>query len=155
MEGRALDNMEIKKILSSLPYGPEFLFVDGLHRVDEEGAEGYFTFRKDKDYFKGHFRDQPVTPGVLLTECCAQIGLVCLGIFLGEAQGVKAASLALSSTEMQFFLPVLPGEMVLVRSRIHYFRFNKLKCGVRMYNQQSELVCKGLLSGMLIPKANE
>lgn len=155
MGEKVFDNMEFETIINRLPYGPEFLFVDGLHRVDEDGVEGYFTFAKERDWYKGHFRDRPVTPGVLLTECCAQIGLVCLGIFLGASQGVEEATLALSSSEMQFFLPVMPGETVVVRSRKHYFRFNKLKCGVRMYNQQSEVVCKGLLSGMLIPKPHE
>jgi 3-hydroxyacyl-[acyl-carrier-protein] dehydratase len=56
---------------------------------------------------------------------------------------------------MQFFLPVYPGELVRVRSQKHYFRFNKLKCGVRMYNEQQQLVCKGILAGMLITGGDE
>lgn len=137
-------------IIAKLPYGPAFLFVDTLEKVDEDSAAGTYTFREDLLFYQGHFKGQPVTPGVLLTECCAQIGMVCLGIYLADEQGIKAGSFALSSSEMQFFLPVYPGETVSVRSQKHYFRFNKLKCAVRMYNHREELVCKGILAGMLI-----
>jgi 3-hydroxyacyl-[acyl-carrier-protein] dehydratase len=56
---------------------------------------------------------------------------------------------------MQFYQPVYPGEKVRVRSQIHYFRFNKLRCGVRMFNQNEQLVCRGILAGMLIPRTHE
>lgn len=145
----------IKNIIAQLPYGDPFLFVDTLDRLDEEGVDGSYTFREESHFYQGHFKDHPVTPGVLLTECCAQIGLVCLGIYLAGMQGIKKASFAMSSSEMQFFLPVYPGELVRVRSQKHYFRFNKLKCGVRMYNEQQQLVCKGILAGMLITGGDE
>lgn len=133
-----------------LPYGPPFIFVGTLDRVDEDGAAGSYTFTENLAFYRGHFKGMPLTPGVLLTECCAQIGMVCLGIYLADDQGIKAESFALSSCEMQFFLPVYPGETVWVKSQKHYFRFNKLKCAVRMYNSSEQLVCKGILAGMLI-----
>ncbi len=133
-----------------LPYGPPFIFVGTLDKVDEDGAAGHYTFSEDLAFYQGHFKGLPITPGVLLTECCAQIGMVCLGIYLADDQGINATSFALSSCEMQFFLPVYPGETVWVRSQKHYFRFNKLKCAVRMYNSSEQLVCKGILAGMLI-----
>jgi 3-hydroxyacyl-[acyl-carrier-protein] dehydratase len=155
MEGRASVNMEAKEIIKQLPYKPPFLFVDSLEEVSDDGTEGSYTFHKDLPFYEGHFTGHPVTPGVLLTECCAQIGLVCLGIHLMAAQDLKAKAIALSSSEMQFYLAVYPGEKVRVRSQIHYFRFNKLKCGVRMFNRKEQLVCRGILAGMLIPRENE
>jgi len=147
--------MKYKDILEQLPYQKPFLFVDSLEKVDEDGAEGNFTFRSDQPFYQGHFKDNPITPGVLLTECCAQIGLVCLGIYLIRSLDTKGKAFALSSSEMQFFIPVYPGETVKVRSQLHYFRFNKLKCGVRMYNARNVVVCKGILAGMLIPEDHE
>lgn len=147
--------MKQKDIIDQLPYRPPFLFVDTLEEVDENGAQGLFTFREDLPFYAGHFKDHPITPGVLLTECCAQIGLVCLGIYLSRSQGLISAAFALSSSEMQFFIPVLPGQTVRVKSQLHYFRFNKLKCTVRMTNTENAVVCKGILAGMLIHGTDE
>ena len=69
-------------IISKLPYAKPFLFVDKIIRMDENGVEGEFTFDEKLDFYKGHFKENPVTPGVILTEVMAQIGVVCLGVFL-------------------------------------------------------------------------
>lgn len=142
--------MDKNLIIAQLPYQAPFLFVDALEHVDDNGAKGSFTFKKELDFYTGHFKGNPVTPGVILTECCAQIGLVCLGIHLlvGE-QNRSNPKIGLSSSQMEFYLPVFPGERVTVSSKKIYFRFHKLKCEVRMYNRNKELVCKGVLSGML------
>ena len=73
--------MTKKEIISKLPYSKPFLFVDELLHIDENGVEGTYTFDENLDFYKGHFKDNPVTPGVILTEVMAQIGLVCLGIY--------------------------------------------------------------------------
>ncbi len=141
-----------KKILEALPYSDPFLFVDEILHIDENGCEGTYKFKESLPFFRGHFKDHPVTPGVILTECCAQIGLVCLGIFLiGEQEPSKENDLAvaLTSSEMEFMKPVFPGEEVRVCSEKVYYRFSKLKCKVAMYNAGDELICKGLIAGML------
>jgi 3-hydroxyacyl-[acyl-carrier-protein] dehydratase len=53
---------------------------------------------------------------------------------------------------VDFYLPVLPNEKVTVISEKEYFRFNKLKCRVKMINSKKELVCRGTISGMIIAK---
>ena len=149
--------MENKEILKVLPYTKPFLFVDGLSHIDENGVMGSFAFSEDLDFYKGHFKDNPVTPGVILTECCAQIGVVSLGLYLLSKNGegsLKHAQIGLSSSEMEFLLPVFPGETVTVHSEKLYFRFNKLKCKVKMYNAKNELVCKGTIAGMIKSNVN-
>ena len=69
-------------ILSILPYSKPFLFVDKILEIDLNSIVGEYTFSADHDFYKGHFKDNPITPGVILTECMAQIGLACLGIYL-------------------------------------------------------------------------
>jgi len=140
------------KMIQKLPYTKPFLFVHELQEVNEDGSVGVYTFNKEADFYKGHFKDYPVTPGVILTECCAQIGLVCLGVYLLEKEGIlvdQSLQIALSSSEMEFYLPVFPNEKVTVKSKKIYFRFNKLKCEVKMYNKIEKLVCKGTISGMI------
>ena len=74
--------MTNQEIISKLPYSKPFLFVDEIINIDENGVEGNYTFDATLDFYKGHFKDNPVTPGVILTEVMAQIGVVCLGVFL-------------------------------------------------------------------------
>lgn len=142
--------MEKEIILSKLPYSKPFLFVDEIIHIDENGVEGTFTFDENLDFYKGHFKNNPVTPGVILIEVMAQIGLVCLGIFLLNDKLNKEASIALTSSEIDFLKPVFPNEKVTVISQKIYFRFGKLKCKVAMFNNDGIEVCRGTIAGMIV-----
>jgi len=150
--------MTSKDIISLLPYDEPFLFVDELYNYSENGIEGNYTYDLDAFFYKGHFKDSPVTPGVILTETMAQIGLVSLGIYLlkKDALALSAkAQVALTSQMVDFFIPVLPGEKVSVISEKVYFRFNKLKCKVKLFNSKNELVARGEIAGMIKATENE
>ena len=143
-------------ILNYLPYKSSFLFIDNITSLDENGVTGDYTLRGDSFFYEDHFVGNPVTPGVILTEIMAQIGLVVLGIFLiknmGENEGVginETSFPLLTSTDVSFFQMVLPGQKVIIKSEKQYFRFNKLKCSVKMFNEDSELIAKGIFSGII------
>ena len=138
-----------KNILDRLPYQKPFLFVDQLLSITADGVVGTFTFDASLDFYKGHFKDHPVTPGVILTEVMAQIGVVCLGIYLMDADS-EGLAVAMTSTEIEFLKPVFPGETVTVTSKKQYFRFGKLKCSVEMTNGKGEQVCSGVIAGLII-----
>jgi 3-hydroxyacyl-[acyl-carrier-protein] dehydratase len=145
--------MKHEEILARLPYSDPFLFVDELISIDENGSTGTFRYSPELDFYKGHFKDHPVTPGVILTETMAQIGLVCLGIFLsGEPTSGSSSHVMLTSTAIDFMKPVFPGEKVTVTAEKVYFRFKKLHCTVQMQNEAGEVVCKGTISGMVTTK---
>ena len=149
--------MKKETIIQLLPYQAPFLFVEELTYISEDRSEGYYTFKSDEYFYQGHFKDKPITPGVILTEVMAQIGVVCLGIYLlkNDFSEIKKPQIALTSNEIDFFLPVMPKERVKVVSEKIYFRFNKLKCKVQLFNEKNELVCKGKISGMLKVMSNE
>ncbi|WP_339699910.1 hydroxymyristoyl-ACP dehydratase [uncultured Marixanthomonas sp.] len=144
---------ETEVILNALPYQTPFLFVEKLNFISEEKVEGTYTFSPEEYFYKGHFKEMAVTPGVILTECMAQIGLVCLGIYLlsktTSEKHIENLQVALSNTDIDFLKPVYPGETVTVVSKKEYFRFNKLKCAVKMLNSKDEVICKGTISGMI------
>ena len=142
--------MTNKEIISKLPYSKPFLFVDELLHIDESGVEGTYTFDENLDFYKGHFKDNPVTPGVILTEVMAQIGLVSLGIYLLNNTCTSNTSIALTSNDIEFLKPVFPKEKVTVISEKIYFRFGKLKCKVKMINEKEEEVCSGTIAGIII-----
>ena len=148
------NKMNANQIINALPYQHPFLFVEELSMVSTEGVTGNYTFKKDEYFYTGHFKNNPVTPGVILTECMAQIGVVCLGIYMlkDEISEAHKPQIALTSSQIDYFLPVYPGEKVTVVSEKEVFRFNKLKCKVKLLNNEGALVCRGQISGMI--KAN-
>jgi 3-hydroxyacyl-[acyl-carrier-protein] dehydratase len=149
-----------EEILDLLPYKSSFRFVDHITELSADGVKGDYTLKKDAFFYEDHFPGNPVTPGVIITEIMAQIGVVVLGIYLiveGRAEGIGSAKEVvplLASTDISFYKMVLPGEKVSVVSKKEYFRFNKLKCTVEMYNAANETVAKGTFSGFIKPWEN-
>ena len=143
-------------ILDYLPYKSSFRFVDNILSLSVDEVEGEYTLKENSFFYEDHFAGNPVTPGVIITEIMAQIGVVVLGIYLIlNEQGNKPLSFdgkifpLLTATDVSFFKMVLPGEKVTVISKKQYFRFNKLKCSVQMFNESKELVAKGIFSGFI------
>jgi 3-hydroxyacyl-[acyl-carrier-protein] dehydratase len=146
----------MNNILNYLPYKSSFLFVDDITSLDDNGVTGEYTLRGDSFFYEDHFPGNPVTPGVIITEIMAQIGLVVLGIhlMLGDAphEGFEMHEDSfplLTSTNVEFYKMVMPEEKVTVTSKKQYFRFGKLKCAIEMYNARSELIAKGVFSGVI------
>ena len=141
--------MRGEEIISLLPYTDPFLFVDEIEEISENHCQGSYTFKEDAYFYKGHFKNHPVTPGVILTECMAQIGLVSLGVYLLKDKiQLETMNVAFTSADVSFLKPVYPNEKVTVVSDVDYFRFNKLKCQVKLYNQANDLICQGTLAGV-------
>ena len=86
-------------IESLLPHRKPFLFVDEIVSCDENGSVSTRKFTEDDFFFKGHFPEYPVVPGVILVETMAQAGGAALSFqkkfddgslfFLGTVDKVK------------------------------------------------------------------
>ena len=129
------------KILKHLPFSKPFLFVDHILDVNENGITGTHKFLKSEAFYKGHFTDNPITPGVLLLETMGQIGLVCFGIYLLRIHETNQPFLPyLSHLESDFLAPVYPDETVTVHASKEYFRNNILKCTIEMRDAAQKVV---------------
>jgi 3-hydroxyacyl-[acyl-carrier-protein] dehydratase len=147
--------MTSEQIIRNLPYGPGFCFVDEISAIDEDEITGYYTFPVDAFYYRDHFPGHPITPGVILTECMAQIGLVCLGMYLNReeiAAGTFSPTFAFSDAEVKFRKAVYPNTKVKVVAEKEYYRFKKLKVEVRMEDMKGATICRGHLAGVLVNK---
>ena len=141
------------KLISQLPYQDPFWFVDTIEDVSEDFIKGSYTFKATSWFYKGHFKDHPITPGVILTECAAQIGLDSLGLFIlsqDKNSDLSQIRLAMTSTNIEFLKPVLPDEKVIIEAEKIYFRFNKLKSSVKMFNINGDLILRGDIAGVIL-----
>jgi 3-hydroxyacyl-[acyl-carrier-protein] dehydratase len=142
--------MPYTNIISRMPHQPPFRFVDVISAMDENGITGSYTFKQDEYFLKGHYPQHPIVPGFIVTECMVQIGLVAFGISLlkGETERLPV----LTDAQADFFDAVYPGDTLTVKADKIYFRFHKLRCNIAAINQQGKEVCRGVFSGMLVPK---
>ncbi|MDK2965289.1 3-hydroxyacyl-ACP dehydratase FabZ [Lacrimispora amygdalina] len=69
----------IKEIQEIIPHRHPFLLVDCIEEL-EPGvkATGYKCVTYDESFFRGHFPEEPVMPGVLIIEALAQVGAVAI-----------------------------------------------------------------------------
>jgi len=139
-----------QNILECMPYQAPFRFIDEIVDISDDHIVGTYTFKENEFFYRGHFPGNPVTPGVILTECMAQIGLVALGIHLYQANPeiMKHLKVFFTSNQVNFYRTVLPKEKVIVKSNKLYFRLKSLKCEVIMETESGELISKGTMAGM-------
>lgn len=124
-----------QKILAALPYRSPFLFTDKLHNVDDNSITGSYTFRKDEYFYAGHFKHIPVTPGVILTECMGQIGMVSHLIYLLKLyENPLPFYPLLTHMEVDFLKRVMPENNIFVTGKRVFYRNDTLRSVVEMHD---------------------
>lgn len=106
----------IKEIEEIIPHRHPFLLIDYIEDFKPgEFAVGYkcVTFRED--FFKGHFPNQPVMPGVLIVEALAQVGAVAI-LSKKEFKGKTAFFGGIN--KFRFKKMVKPGDKLRLETKI-------------------------------------
>ena len=109
----ALNTQEIMKII---PHRHPFLLIDKVEDyVPGEYAIAYKNFTYDEYFFRGHFPEMPIVPGVITVEALAQTGAV--AILSREDFKGKIAVFA-GIDKCKFKTAVVPGDTVRLETRI-------------------------------------
>ena len=140
------------QVLQLLPQQEPFRFVDRILELDEEHIVATYRFRGEADFYRGHFPGKPVTPGVLLLEAVAQVGVVALGIYLFALDHSKAelerTVTFFTDAEVEFSGVVAPDTEVTISAKKVFWRRNKLRSQATMTLADGTLVCAATISGM-------
>ncbi len=100
------------QIKEYIPHREPFLFIDELIDIIKlECATGIKTFTSEENFFKGHFPERPVVPGVLLVEMMAQTAAALIAFSIKEETFDKIVYL-MNINNTKFRRPVFPNEKI-------------------------------------------
>jgi len=105
------------QIREIIPYQEPFLFVGGVEEMTEDTITGFYQTSKDDYYFKGHFVDFKIMPGVLVVESLAQLSTVLLRKKIG-ANHKNYHFLAYDVRSCQFLKPIFPGDKIDLKAEV-------------------------------------
>ena len=103
-----LNTEEIKKLI---PHRDPFLFVDACEIITPgEHGKSEKLFTVNEYFFKGHFPNNPIVPGVIIVEAMAQTAGIVVSYKLKEFK--EKSVLFMSVNKAKFRKPIRPDEKV-------------------------------------------
>ena len=135
--------LNIDEIKKYLPHRDPFLFVDKVTDINiGNDIDGEITFNENFFFFKGHFPDKPIVPGVIIVESLAQLGgLLIYKSFEEDLLGKDPELFAIDSAK--FKSPTLPGDKLNIKAELLKSKLNIFKIKGQAFK-----------SGKLIVEAN-
>ena len=103
--------LKIDEIKELIPHRDPFLFVDSCE-ILKSGEHGISVkkFNDDEYFFKGHFPNNPIVPGVIIVEAMAQTAGIVVSYDLREFK--EKSVLFMSVNKAKFRKPILPNDEV-------------------------------------------
>ena len=109
-----LSTEEIKKLI---PHRDPFLFVDTCEIITPgEHGKSEKLFTANEYFFKGHFPNNPIVPGVIIVEAMAQTAGIVVSYKLKEFK--EKSVLFMSVNKAKFRKPILPNDQVSFEVKI-------------------------------------
>lgn len=108
-----------QEVLAALPHRDPFLFIDEIESIDDSGITASRKITGEEDFFRGHYPNNPIMPGVLLCECIFQAGALFLSrqMQLGEA-ATSATPVVTRVQNVRFRSPVKPGDQLSISATL-------------------------------------
>lgn len=108
------DRVLLIDVFKYLRQRPPFLFVDSARLLSPREIETEVLFRRDADFFRGHFPGNPVVPGVLIIEAMAQSAR----ILLNHAAGENREGFLIGIENARFNMLVQPDQKISIMTRL-------------------------------------
>jgi UDP-3-O-[3-hydroxymyristoyl] N-acetylglucosamine deacetylase/3-hydroxyacyl-[acyl-carrier-protein] dehydratase len=127
--------MNINEIQEILPHRYPFLLVDKVIEVENgKRAIGVKNVSYNEPFFRGHFPEEPIMPGVLIIEAMAQVGgILFLSMFERRGERVYLAGIE----RVRFRKPVIPGDQLKIEVVILKLRETVAKMEAKAYVEGS------------------
>jgi 3-hydroxyacyl-[acyl-carrier-protein] dehydratase len=102
----------MEEILNAIPHREPFLFVDKIIEQTETSIKTQKTADADSAFFKGHYPDYPIMPGVLICEAVFQAGAILMS---GKSDKVEGQiPVVARMNNVKFKRGVFPGDVLEV-----------------------------------------
>ena len=142
--------LNIEEIKKLLPHRDPFLLIDSCEII-HKGIEGrgFKKFLSKEYFFKGHFPNNPIVPGVILIESLAQTAGTVISHNISNQK--QKTVLFMSVSNAKFRKPVLPDDQLIFEVKL----INQFKSVYKFYGEairNSEKVCEAVYSAMIIDK---
>lgn len=111
--------MDQEAIKAVIPHREPFLLVDEILEMDEQSVVGRKYVRGEEDFFRGHFPEEPVMPGVLIIEAIAQAGAVCI---LSKPEFRNRIAYFGKIDKVRFKRKVVPGDILRLEMTLDRIR---------------------------------
>ena len=105
-------NLNFDEIKKLIPHRDPFLFVDTCEILTPgEHGKSQKRFKNNEYFFRGHFPDNPIVPGVIIVEAMAQTAGIVVSYKLREYK--EKSVLFMSVNKAKFRKPILPNDEVI------------------------------------------
>ncbi len=105
-------NLNLDEIKKLIPHRDPFLFVDTCEILTPgEHGKSQKRFKNNEYFFRGHFPDNPIVPGVIIVEAMAQTAGIVVSYKLREYK--EKSVLFMSVNKAKFRKPILPNDEVI------------------------------------------
>ncbi|MBE7438789.1 MAG: beta-hydroxyacyl-ACP dehydratase [Spirochaetales bacterium] len=143
-----------ERVRQLIPQKPPFHFIDEITSLNADSIRARYRLPGAEAWFyRGHFPERPITPGVILIEIMAQTAVVALGVYNFILMNEDLNQLSVfAECEMEFSQMVLPETVLIVSGEKEYLRRGKLKSLCNMELEDGTLVASGALSGVAIQR---
>ena len=141
-----------KQISELIPHRDPFLFLDELRNIIKlETATGIKTFNDNEEFFKGHFPDHPIVPGVILIEMMAQAGAALIAYSIKEDTKDKIVYL-MNIEQSKFRNPVFPKQKIYTEVKALRSKGRVWKLEGKTLIDENRLICEATWSAMIMDR---
>lgn len=133
--------LDINAIRKILPHRYPFLLIDKIIELEEDKrAVGIKNVTINDYFFKGHFPDRPVMPGVLIVEAMAQVAGV---LMLSKPANAGKIAYFMSMDKVKFRKTVVPGDQLVLEAGV-----------VKIKSKTGQVHTRALVNGKVVAESD-